>query len=167
MYKISRPRAGFTLVELMIVVAIIGILAAIAIPNFVAMQRRAKRAELPMNVQGIKTAEVAYEAAQDVYVEVAEYQPTSADGSLQAWAEGSDFDRLGWRPDGEVRGQYKVVIDVTCTLRLYPPPPTLTCTVGIGFAAYAIMDLDQDGETAEYIATDLENASMLSEYDVY
>ena len=43
-------KKGFTLVGFAIVVAIIGILAAIAIPNFVAMQYRAKRAEVPSNV---------------------------------------------------------------------------------------------------------------------
>ena len=66
-----RNTTGFSLVELMIVVAIIGILAAIAIPNFVAMQLKAKRSEVPSNVDGIKTAEVAYEAAFDAYLDSA------------------------------------------------------------------------------------------------
>ena len=45
-----------------------GILAAIAIPNFVSMQYKAKRSEIPMNLKAIKVAEVSYEMAYDVYI---------------------------------------------------------------------------------------------------
>ena len=56
---------GFTLIELMIVVVIIGILAAIAIPNFIAMQDRAKEGSVKANMHTLQLAAEDYGVQND------------------------------------------------------------------------------------------------------
>ena len=68
MCKQLKGQKGFTLIELMIVVAIIGILAAIAIPNFLTYQLKSRQAEAKTNLQAIKTSEVAFQAERGCYV---------------------------------------------------------------------------------------------------
>ena len=69
--KQLKGQKGFTLIELMIVVAIIGILAAIAIPNFLTYQLKSRQAEAKTNLQAIKTSEIAFQAERGCYIGVA------------------------------------------------------------------------------------------------
>ncbi len=80
-----RSKKGFTLIELMIVVAIIGILAAIAIPNFMRFQARSRTTEARTNLGAIYTAEVSFFGEGSAY---------------------GNFGEIGWGPTGTPRYHY-------------------------------------------------------------
>ncbi len=119
------PQRGFSLIELMIVVALIGILAAIAIPNFLSYQARAKQSEAKTNLVAIHTAEVAYFAEQNSY--------------------GDTFTKIGFAVTGSSPRYHYVLGSSTtgavvggCTVPASDPPSAT------GFTAFAVGNIDGD-----------------------
>src|SRR3990172_6344732 len=93
-----KNKKGFTLIELMIVVAIIGILAAIAIPNFLKFQAKSKQSEAKTNLKAIYTAQTGYFGENNTY---------------------NTFDRINWTPVGTARYTY----DLGTDNGIATPPP--------------------------------------------
>jgi len=75
----GRSKNGFTLIELMIVVAIIGILATIATSAFLAYETKAKQTEAKINLAAIGVSAQSYFTEHDTYV--------------------TSFNSLGWAPN--------------------------------------------------------------------
>jgi type IV pilus assembly protein PilA len=136
-----KPRnAGFTLVELMITVVLIGILGAIAIPNFLSYQAKSRRAEAFSNVVAIATSEVSFQAESDQYVDAGPFPDAGPYGGhgthKMAWdaASVAEYAVLGWSPEGEVAYSYEVNAGAS---------PGCTCS--LCFTATAHGDVDADG----------------------
>ena len=79
----TRKQAGFTLIELMIVVGIIGILVAIAAPNFSRYQSKARQSEAKIALAAVYGAEKAFYSEYAAYI--------------------SSMDAIGYTPEGQRR----------------------------------------------------------------
>ena len=136
-------RKGFTLVELMIVVAIIGILAAIAIPNFLQFRLKAKSSEAKSNLGAIRSTEVAYYAEWSYWVGNQDFTPTgdrTGNANKVSWDSTTRFSILGFEAEG------KVFFDYNLEGTDYPE-------LTEGFSANAQGDLDGNSSISYYIIT--------------
>ncbi len=131
---------GFTLIELMIVVAIIGVLAAIAIPNFLTFQMRSKVGEGKVNLSAIRIAEEAYYSEIGTYMSWPLNPAAAPSSQKRAWTPCPNVPPLagdpghcfiGWEPEGDIYYSYIVATD--------SPPPSSQ------FFAVGESDIDGDG----------------------
>jgi len=97
--RMGKPK-GFTLIELMVVVAVIGILAAIAIPNYLSYQAKAQQSEAKANLGAIFVGMLAYTA------------PNNSDGFT-----GANLSNIGFSSDGMERYSYSLITVKTLTFR--------------------------------------------------
>ncbi len=125
---------GFTLIELMIVVAIIGILSAIAIPDFMKFTAKSKQAEARMNLGEIYICQISYFSIAGTFA-----------GSDNA--DGDDaFEQIGYEPKSQQNLRYTYLLDDALLEAPHPPaslPGTLQST-STGFTAIAAGNIDND-----------------------
>ena len=129
---------GFTLIEMMIVVAIVGILAAIAYPSYQEYVRRGNRAEARATMMDIAQMQERYFSSNNTYLAIA--APPAAPP-------------VGWRnwtgPAGAAKYNLAVAISAGNALAVPPVPPgyliTVTPTAGYADPKCSILTLDNLG----------------------
>lgn len=145
--RLNRSKRGFTLIELMITVALIGVLAVLAVPNFIRYQARSRRSEAMTNVAAIAKAQKSYQAERNSYIDTANSYPGGGLGTAKRpWDAASQmaFEALGWEPEGQVFYDYAAYTSDTA-------PGCNTCELCFTAVAYGDVDGNNSTQVVMYV----------------
>ncbi len=146
MKKLTKNRNGFTLLELMMVVAIIGVLAAIALPLFGGLVKRSKTSEAKSCLGEIRTLQEAYSAEYDTYIGAPPMQEIPAGLHTDQDQDKDNMADLGFHPKGFTRYAYGI-----------------DSADSTSFTANAEGNLDKDGDKDKW---EINESSILSHTEV-
>ncbi len=110
----KKARNGFTLIEIMVTIAIVGIMAAIAMASYQRYVLRSKSAEAKLSIKAIFLAEESYYAEFGSYISSGAAVPNPTPGTRKySWASvplanKAGFDKIGWEPSGDLFFSYAV-----------------------------------------------------------
>jgi len=175
--RMMNAHKGFTLIELMVVVAVIGVLAAVAIPAYSRYVKKSKTAEALMNIRKIYDGEIS--TYQDERIDAAGLlttksfafcmpQPATKPGRNKRLG---NWDDMGWP---QVRFAADGPVLYTYLVEIHPMPPapfqfnrpgwipeigiSPPANASAAFAARAIGDQDEDGRPSEFMRIGIVNA---------
>ena len=139
-------KKGFTLIELMIVVAIIGILAMIAIPNFIKFQCRAKQSEAKSNLKALFQAQKSFMSEHDEYASLARVGFAPEPGNRYTYCNAAN-DCRACEDGSNITGGKNFCNGVTATQVGCTPGPSHTGTneATDQFTSCATGNIDNDG----------------------
>jgi type IV pilus assembly protein PilA len=157
---IRKAQRGFTLIELMIVVAIIGILAAVAIPQFLSYMKRSKRGEAELNLNLIEKSNIREFGDNAGFVP--DVQAATPAATCCTQNQGSAKKCLATSADWNGVAAWDK-LDFEMNKNFYFQYSYAGVANGASYTATATGDLDCDGTSVSYVLTGgIDNGSPTS-----